>query len=891
MADMNSDRWKQVQAVFHQAVELPPSERQSFVEHACGDDEAAKAEVLAMLEQDSEGSEESMIVDRGLPGIAVQILGAARESIAEEDFGPYRIKKLLGEGGMGVVYLAEHKDNGRLVAIKILLDARWSPARRERFDAEQKLLAKLNHPSIAQLYYADVLADGTPWFAMEYVEGRPIDQYCRERKPSMRERLKLFRALCDAVECVHTQTFVHRDLKPSNILVTGDGTPKLLDFGIGKPLESPAGVTKRTAPGLRLMTISYAAPEQLRGEPALFSTDVYALGVILYELVAGCHAFDLSKCTTGEAERILVEQDPARPSEAARRNAGSPRATKAEWRDLDALILKAMHKEAQRRYQSVEALVRDIDHYLNGEPLDARPDGLRYKAGKFVRRNRRAVAAAAGAFALFAGVVAFYTWGLAKARDAAMAEAARTERVERFMLNLIQGGDQEVGPSEDLRVVDLLDRGVKDAQALNHDPAIQADLYQTLATVYQSFGNFDRAESLLNSALEIRRAVFGRDSREAADGLLHLGVLRYDQGRLPEADRLIREALAMDRRHFPANHPTVARDMSALGKVLEDAGDNQKAIEVLEDAVRIQSAKSAAGTDLAASLTLLANAHFYLGHYAISDSLNQRVLAMDKQLHGERHPDVADALVNLGNVQTNLEHYAEAERYFRQALEIDRSWYGKDHPNTADIETYVAQAVEYQKRFQEAEDLLNHALAVFERAYGNKPNERVAMAYGELGKIAQKLGHWEEAEKDFAKSVDLYTARYGANHSFVAVELSNLGSVYRDAKQYPQAERIFRDVLGRLTKALPADHPDVALARIKLGDVLAGEKRYQEAEGFLIDGYEALRKSNPTAVSLQAAREDLAAVYDALKMPEKAARFRAESAAGDAKNAGGVKGK
>ena len=522
---------------------------------------------------------------------------------------------------------------------------------------------------------------------------------------------------------------------------------------------------------------------------------------------------------------------------------------------------------------------------------DARPDGLRYKAGKFVRRNRRAVAAAAGVFALLAGVVAFYTWGLAKARDAAMAEAARTERIERFMLNLIQGGDQEVGPSEDLRVVDLLDRGIKDAQALNRDPAIQADLYQTLATVYQSFGNFDRAESLLNSALEIRRTVFGRDSQEAADALLHLGLLRYDQGRLPDAERLIGDALAMDRRRFPAGHPAVARAMSALGKVLEDAGDNQKAIEVLQDAVRIQSAKSAAGTDLAASLTLLANAHFYLGHYAISDSLNQRVLAMDKQLHGERHPDVADALVNLGNVQTNLEHYAEAERYFRQALEIDRSWYGKDHPNTADIETYVAQAVEYQKRFQEAEDLLNHALAVFERTYGNKPNDRVAMAYGELGKIAQKLGHWDEAERDFSKSVDIYTSRYGANHSFVAVELSNLGSVYRDAKQYPQAERIFRDVVGRLIEGAARrssgcrPRADQARRCPRRGEALPGSRGVSDRR------LRSSQEKEPHGRSLQAAREDLAAVYDALKMPEKAARFHAELAAGDAKNAGGVNGK
>jgi serine/threonine-protein kinase len=879
---MNSDRWKLIQAIFHDAVELPESDRRAFVERACGNDQDAAIEVLAMLEQDSGGG---TIVDRGLPGIAARFIGASRESTAFEDFDPYRIRKLLGEGGMGVVYLAEHKNTGKLVAIKVLLDARWSPARRERFDDEQKMLAKLNNPYIAQLYHADVLANGTPWFAMEYVEGQPIDDYCRERKCAMEQRLRLFRALCEAVRCVHAQTFVHRDLKPSNVLVTSDGTPKLLDFGIGKSIENPSGEVQRTAPGLRMMTIAYAAPEQLRGLPAVFHADVYALGVILYELAAGCHPFDLSKCTTGEAERIVAEQDPARPSEMARRNPDAPRARKAEWNDLDALILKAMHKEADRRYQSVEALLRDLDHYLAGEPLEARPDSLPYKAGKFVRRNRRTVLAGSIVLAMIVGVVAFYTLRLAKARDVALAEAARTERVERFMLNLIKGGDEEVGPSEDLRVVTLLDRGVKEVQALNRDPAIQADLCQTLATVYQSFGKFDRAEPLLNSAMGLRRAVFGADSPEVADGLLHLGLLRYDQGRLPEAERLTRDALAMNRRHLPSDHPVIARAMSTLGKVLEDRGDYHAALEVLQGAVRLQSAKGGASVELASSLTLLADAQFYLGNYAASDSLNQQVLALDRQLHGDRHPDIADALVNLGNVQINLQHYTDAERYFRQALEIDQAWYGKDHPNTADVETYVGQALAFENRSREAEDLLKHALAVFEHTYGTKPNARAAMAYGQLGRVAQTLGNFNDAEADFRKSADIYASVYGDNHAFVAVELSNLASVYRDTKQYAKAEQVLRRAVQCLTAVLPADHLDVGVARVKLGDILVGEKRYQEAEGQLVAGYEILKKQNPTASTLRAAREDLISVYVALKLPEKAARFRAELAGG------GVNGK
>jgi len=533
----------------------------------------------------------------------------------------------------------------------------------------------------------------------------------------------------------------------------------------------------------------------------------------------------------------------------------------------------------------------DVDRYLNGKPLDARPDGLPYKAGKFVKRNWRQIAAASVVLVLAAAVAVFYTLKLAKARDAAAAEAARTGRVERFMLNLMQGGDEEAGPSEDLRVVTLLDRGVKDAQALNRDPAIQADLYQTLATVYQSFGKLDRAESLLNSAQRIRSAVFGPDSQEAADSLLHLGVLRGDQDRLADAERLIGDALAMNRRHIPPDHPATARTMSALGLILERRGDYQKAIEILQEAVRLQSAKGGASIDLSASLTLLANAHFYLGHYTISDSLNRQALAMDRQLHGDRHPDIAEGLINLGNVQINLEHYGEAEGYFREALEIDQSWFGKDHPTTADVETYVAQALAFENRSLEAEALLKHALAVFEHTYGKEPNHQVAMVYGQLGRVAWKLGNLDDAESDFSKSADIYASVNGNNHSFVAVELSNLADVYRERKQYARAESVLRKVVQQLTAALPADHLEVGVARIKLGDILVGEKRYQEAEGHLVAGYEILMKQSPTASTLQAAREDLAAVYEALKMPGKAARFRAELTTDRLQKTGGVKGK
>src|SRR5258708_25526730 len=314
---MDSARWQRIQDVFHDAADLPESEQQSFLKTACGDDTALMSEVLAMLHQDATSDS---LLDRGLAGVAQQTVAQVLPGyLTSKEFGPYRIKKLLGEGGMGVVYLAKRKALGAEVAIKVLRDAWLSPARRERFASEQRTLAQLSHPSIARLYDAATLDDGTPYFVMEFVEGIPLTQYCREHQCSIEERLKLFRSVCEAVEHAHSHAVIHRDLKPSNILVTNDGTARLLDFGIAKQLESLDLQVDQTMTGLRLMTPAYAAPEQIRGDRVGINTDVYPLGVILFELLTGQLPFDLSNLTPAEAATIISLYEPGKPSATVKR--------------------------------------------------------------------------------------------------------------------------------------------------------------------------------------------------------------------------------------------------------------------------------------------------------------------------------------------------------------------------------------------------------------------------------------------------------------------------------------------------------------------------------------------------------------------------------------------
>jgi serine/threonine protein kinase/tetratricopeptide (TPR) repeat protein len=794
----------------------------------------------------------------------------------------------LGEGGMGVVYLAERKDLGSEVAIKVLRDAWLSPARRERFASEQRTLAQLSHPSIARLYDAATLDDGTPWFVMEYVEGIPLTQYCREHRCSIKERLQLFRSVCEAVEHAHGHAVIHRDLKPSNILIKSDGSVRLLDFGIAKQLESLDLPIDQTMTGLRMMTPAYAAPEQIRGDRVGINTDVYSLGVILFELLTEQLPFDLSNLTPAEAATIIAEHEPAKPSATVKRaahaeaNSLALSVSKTAWADLDVLCLTAMHKDQQRRYRSVEALVRDIDHYLNGEPLEARPDTLRYRSAKFIRRNGEGVATAAFVFVVMVGLVTFFTVRLAKARDAAMAEAARTQRIQRFMTNLFQGGDAAAGPADSLRVVTLLDRGVLEAKTLTSDPKAQAELYQNLGEIYQKLGKFDPADSLLRLALDQRKSLFGADSPEVAESLVALGLLRCDQAHLEEAEQLVRQGLEMDRRHLPRDHPAVAKALLAFGRVLAQRGSYDQAIPALSEAVRIESAPSVAPTDLAASLSALADAQYSAGHYGVCEALYRRVLDMHRKLYGGRHPLVAEDLGNLGSVKEDLGYYSEAEQFDRQALEITESYYGKDHPNTATELTMLGRSLEYQNKFDQSVEALQQALAIQEHVYGHV-HPSVAEIINELGNVASMRDNYDDAEARFQQVVDIYRAVYGDHHYLVAIALSNAAYVYVNKKEYARAEPMFRDVVRRFTETLGPDNVNTGIAEIKLGRTLLRENHYKEAEAETLAGYKTLiKQTSPSTSYIRAARKDLVADYDALKQPEQAAKFRGELAAAEA---------
>jgi serine/threonine-protein kinase len=878
---MDPVRWERIQALFHGAADLPPGEQRAFLEAEAAGDAELIAEVLTLLAEDAR---DDSLLDRDRAVVASEVLGVVDPAVPTARFGPYRILRLLGEGGMGVVYLGEREDLGSVAAIKILRDAWLSPARRDRFESEQRTLAQLNHPAIARLYDADALPDGTPWIAMEYVDGAPITAWCDARGASVRERLRLFHTVCEAVQHAHRHLVIHRDLKPSNILVDAEGGVKLLDFGIAKQLESVDRPADQTQTGLRLLTPAYAAPEQIRGGRVGIYTDVYALGVILYQLLTGRLPFDLADRTPEEAARMITEEAAERPSAASTRTESREPApvarvaTPSAWADLDVLCLTAMHKDPQRRYRTVEALLRDVDHFLSGEPLEARPDTVGYRLGKFVGRNRVPVTAATLALVTITALVVFYTVRLTRARNEAVAEAERTQRIQRFMVNLFQSGDESTAPGDSLRVLTVIDRGLQEAQALAGEPAVQAELNQTLGVLYQQLGKFDRADSLLSAALAARRTVLGADHPEVARSLVALGILRLKQARLDEAERLVREGLDLARRRLPPGHPAIADATGSLGEVLVERGQYDQAIPTIETALQLYGARDTTSAEYAATLADLANAHFFAGHYPVADSLHNRVLRMSRRLYGDRHPHVAEDLANLGQIQQMLGTYVRAEDYYRQAFHIARSWYGVDHPETASYLTMLGRSLLFQNKFDSAKVMLQEALAIQERLHG--PNHpEVANALNELGSLAWQRDQLDEAERSWQRVIAIYRGAYGPRHQFVAVALSNLSGVYQQRKQYPKAEELLRQAIAIYGETLAPDHVNTGIGRIKLGRILLRAGRFAEAAKETLAGYDILIKQTDPAISfLNAARKDLVAAYDSMGQPEKAERFRAELA-------------
>ena len=875
---MSRDRQQRADGIFDELADSTPAQQRQRLDEIAAHDPELAAEVRALLDADARSHP---ILNHDTATLSRELLDAPEGAVIPGRIGRYVLEEFLGEGGMSWVYLARREDLGDRVALKFLHDLWSSPGDRRRFAREQATLAALNHRFIARLYDAGV-ADGKPWFAMEYVNGTSIVAHCEARALGLRERLRLFRNACEAVSYAHRKLTVHLDLKPSNVWVTGDGEVKLLDFGIAQHLAQDGRAVDATAIPRRLLSLNYAAPEQIAGEPLDVQADVYALGALLYRLLTGSVPVDRHDTSAAELAAAL-QQEVGRPSLRARANGRTGvAASRSEWRDLDALCGQALNRDKTLRYQTVADLAADVDRFLAHEPLAASRDRRHYyRARKFLWRHRRAAAAVASVALTISTLVVFFNVRLIAARDEALSSEARLRRIHRLMLGLFEGDDAAAGPAAGLRVADLLDRGVRDAESLRSDPELQAELHYTLGGLYHKLGHLDRAEPLLRAALRTEEQLHGAGAARTVRPRLALAILRLDQSEIADARALVEEAGRVVRIAHPEESFEVATVDAALGKVLVTDGDYKEGLPRLERAVRVLS-NSPPSVELSEALGDLANGLYYEGRVSESEAVNRRALALDQQVFGERHPNVAVDLFNLGNIELDRANYAAGESLFRRALTLAEGWYGAGHPKVAGNVLMLGRALVYQGRLAEAAPLYDRAREMYRTVYGEQ-SVRYASVLSLMGDLARDRRQFADAQRLFEEAGAIFSAVAGADHEFALHQLSNLGSLALARGRYAEAEDFLRRALAGLTAAVPGQRY-TAIAAARLAEALAARGELVEAASHAEAGYAILdRVAGQRSAQAEYVRRVLIDIYSGLDQPEKrkAVEEAARRAAGE----------
>ncbi|MBW3552433.1 MAG: serine/threonine-protein kinase [Gemmatimonadetes bacterium] len=786
--------------------------------------------------------------------LLAELVGELEPAESGSTLGPYRILREIGHGGMGTVYLAERADHQyeKRVALKIL--RAWDAANERsvrRFLEERQILASLDHPDIARLLDGGVTAEGVPWFAMERVEGVPIDRHCADMRLSIEERLELFCRVCSAVQYAHRNLVVHRDLKPANILVTAEGAVKLLDFGIAKLLGRDAADASLTGTAELVMTPLYASPEQVRGEPVSTASDVYALGVLLYELLTGRYPYRVATREPHVVARAILEQEPARPS-AAVRNEGDVAASASAATttsppqavspaklarrlegDLDTIVATAMRKDPARRYATAEQLEADVRRHLSGLPVAARPDSRVYRTQKFVRRHRVGVGIAAGVallVATFAGVTTVQSVRISRQAQHIAIERDHAQQVSSFLAGLFQTSDPYAGPGI-LTAREILDSGaVRVYRDLAGRPEARSRMLLEMGRAYFGLGVRDRARRFVETSMAIRRRSSPEDRTALAETLDFLAVVLLEQGELESAERASREALDL-RRQLPGASRDLIGSLNGLAAVLRAAGRFRAAASVSTEAVALDD-------DDAESLEGLAHAARELGDFAGAERLYARVLQLRRQALPEEQPIVAASIINLAAAIGSGDDPAGADSLFRYGLALKRRLLGDTHPD----------------------------LAADEVAYA---------------RLLHRVGRAGEAEQLYQRALQTARQRLPRAHPLTATILVGLGELRLDHRASEHAEPLLREALAIREAALPRAHPHIGEAEQFLAAAAFARGRYSEANRYALWRLHLLRSEYGDAdPRVQAAFERVAALYEVIAQPRQAARYRALLAGG-----------
>jgi serine/threonine-protein kinase len=862
---------------------MHPEERQAYVNGALAGEHELQWEVAQLLKA-MEGGESFSAISLE----AALMLDDKTGPKPGDWVGPYQLQRPLGQGGMGTVFLAARADQEyeRQVAVKFVAPGVATDSLLARFRVERQILAQLEHPHIARLFDGGVAEGKGPYLVMEYVQGTPIDQYCRTHALSIRRRVELFLDVCGAIAYAHSRLVVHRDIKPSNILVTEEGVAKLLDFGIARLLRTDdAEAPALTRPAERLMTLEYASPEQVRGEPVTTASDIYTLGTVLYELLTGRRPFDTTGVDFLTAQLRICETEPARPSSVVTLESSQERRDLKD--DLDNVILMAVRKKPEERYASVAQLMEDLRRYLGGFPVHASRDSARYRAVKFMRRHRLAVASA-GVFVLvvigFAVAMGVLAARVTRERNTAVLERARALQERAFLTSLFNGSDPFVAKGRTVTAKDLLDLG---AQRINHDlktqPSVRASLLETMAVAYQHLGLQKEAAHLFEQEIQAEEEVEGPNSARAARVLRELADVEREKSQLPLAEQHLRRALAIQEKVLKPDSDELAETCNNLALVLQTEGDLPQAERYLRRAIPIAEKYPALAAD---TLVMKSNLGSVLGEearYPEAEQLLRQVLNKRVALLGDDHPQVALSRMRLAHLLLLKGAYTEAEQLDRESLKGFRKVYPKDHLRVLVEQANLASTLRHLGRLEEAGTLFLQTIRTGEARYQNHIDAaRWTASYASL---LTEEGRFSEAGPLFRKAIATCHAQLGTGSSREAEMLQQYAVLQTASGQWDGAETSLQTALGILTKRLGPGHPEVAWTNYLLAELRVAEKRMAEALPLFQQAMAIDRKVFPegqlqnTIIELAYARQG---APDAYSLASRALEFREKKLPPDA---------
>lgn len=835
---MQPERWRRIEEIFQSVLDGPPEDRARLLDSACGDDPELREEIESLLAS----HEESGFTAPAAFHDAVKVLEQRTQQLEEgRKFGAYRVLRTIGRGGMGSVYLASRADDAyrKLVAIKIIRRGLDTDDIIARFRSEYQILATLDHPNITRLLDAGTTNDGLPYFVMDYIEGEPIDEYCDVRKLNITERLQLFRGVCAAVCYAHQNLVIHRDIKPGNVLVTKEGVPRLLDFGIAKVLAPGTASGDKTLPGRQPFTPEYASPEQARGEAITTASDVYSLGVLLYKLLTGRPPYRLAASAPANVEWAICDAGPEKPSAIVMREEavsekndaritpdsvsqtreGTPdRLRRRLEGDLDNIVLVALRKEPQRRYASAEQFSEDIRRHLGNLPVIARPDTAGYRAAKFVARHKAGVGAAALLVATMSAGIAATAW---QSRVAAVeskrshVEAAKAQRINGFLQDMLSFSSPAYGSSNphkdpDAKVSQVVEQAAKRAETeLADQPEVLAEMERTIGELYYAQGRYDQAEQILRKALARYIRLYGADGHETVEAANMLANVLLRKGNTTEAEAFFRNDIKIERNQAQKRNlddRTMAYVLGDYGSMLDQKGDNA-AEGYLQEALHYTSKLSGKERAYVAMLyNDLGDVAYRRGNLDEAERLNRAALEEYRKLPEGSYVEMGATLSNLGAILIRKGKYSEAEPFVREGLELRRNLLGNAHPDTA-MSLFRLSDLLYRKGdYPGAETAARESVQVFNSASTTPANNPYfANPLMELGLIMNKTGRARDGEVYLREALEIRTHLLSKGNQLIGASEGALGECLTLQKRYATAEPLLLDGY-RIMKSTTSDH-------------------------------------------------------------------------------------